>query len=225
MHSSIPKTARPRVTARHTSGEPATVEYLLDRSVVGYRHFDIDGALEFDCGKRNGRHHGTAFTLYESGQLLSATPYRNGLEHGLARQWSADGTLIGTYRMRNGTGIDLWWIETFRRPRRHFLAEVHFMFKGQRHGFEWWLNDDERSVWSESHWANGEAHGIERRWRGRQLQRGYPRFFVRAERVSRPAYERACVEDLSLPTFFPEDDQPRRVFPPAVAGRLERNRR
>jgi hypothetical protein len=225
FRSSIPKNARPRVTKRHPSGTPATVEYLLGRSVVGYRHFDHDGALQFDCGQRKGRHHGTAFRLDEPGKLLSTTPYRKGLEHGLARQWSADGRLIGTYRMRNGTGIDFWWLETFRKPRRLFVAEVHFMFKGRPHGYEWWLNDDERSVWSESHWANGELHGIERRWRGRRLEPGYPRFFVLGERVSRSAYARACVEDLSLPTFFPEDDQPRRVFPPAVAHRLERNRR
>jgi hypothetical protein len=34
--------------------------------------------------------------------------------------------------MRNGTGIDLWWQETFTEPPRPYLAEVRFVAAGER---------------------------------------------------------------------------------------------
>ena len=46
----------------------------------------------------------------------------------------------------------------------YHLAEVHFMLKGHRHGFEWWLNEDRRSVYQERRWSLDEAPGIEREW-------------------------------------------------------------
>ena len=106
------------------------------------------------------KRHGREYRLDRPGKLLSATAYRNGLGHGVARQWSDDGRLIGTYRMKNGTGVDLWWQEGLRRSRRPYLAEVHFMLKGHRHGFEWWLNEDQRSVYQERHWSLDDAHGV-----------------------------------------------------------------
>jgi hypothetical protein len=39
-----------------------------------------------------------------------------------------------------------------------------FMLNGRRHGFEWWLNQDEQSVYQERYWSDDEAHGIEREW-------------------------------------------------------------
>jgi hypothetical protein len=123
------------------------VVYLVGRSIVGYRLFDTDGELLHDCGVRRGRRHGREYRLDFPGKLLSATAYYNGLEHGLARQWSDDGRVIGTYRMKNGTGADLWWQEGLAKPGKPYLAEVHFMLKGHRHGFEWWLNEDQRSVY------------------------------------------------------------------------------
>jgi antitoxin component YwqK of YwqJK toxin-antitoxin module len=200
----------------------ARVQYSVGKAVVGYRDFDADGELTRDSGLRDGRPHGTAYRLDTPGILLSATPYRNGVEHGIARQWSDDGRLIGSYRMRHGTGLDLWWGETWTKPRRDYLAEVHSMLEGQPHGFEWWLDEDERSVFKERHWVNGILHGIERWWAGGTLRRGFPRFHVRGQRVTRRAYERARQTDPSLPLFRPEDDQPRRDFPSAVARRLLR---
>lgn len=201
------------MTARHPSGAPERVEYLIGRSVVGCRHFDANGGLLFDYGVRRGRRHGREYRWDVPGTLLSATSYKNGLEHGLARQWSGDGRLIGTYRMRHGTGIDLWWQETWTKPRRTYLFEVRFMTNGQRNGVEWWLNDDQRSVYQERHWAMNELHGIEREWNDSgKLRSGCPRFYVRGRRVTRRAYDREQTHDASLPPYRPEDNLPRRNF-------------
>jgi hypothetical protein len=197
------------------------VEYLVGRSIVGYRFFDTDGELVLDCGVRGGRRHGREYRLDLPGKLLSATAYRNGLEHGLARQWSDDARGIGTYRMRNGTGVDLWWQETWTKPRRPYLAEVHFMLKGRRHGFEWWLKQDQRSVYQERHWSDDEAHGIEREWDDKgKLRPGFPKFYVRGSRVTRQVYEREQNNDSSLPAYRIEDNRPRRSFPLVMARRL-----
>lgn len=225
FRSSIPSRARARIVQQHPSGAPARVEYLVGRTVVGYRDFDDNGDLEVDCGMRRSKRHGTEYRLDIPGKLLSAIPYRNGLEHGLARQWSDDGRLIGSYRMRHGTGVDLWWQETWTKPRRVYLAEVHFMLKGWRHGFEWWLNEDEASVYQERHWMDGELHGIEREWHNSgKLRPGFPRFHVRGRRVTRRAYERRCSDDPSLPTYRREDDRAQRHFPAVIARRLGRQK-
>jgi hypothetical protein len=188
---------------------------------VGVRQFDADGELELDGGARGGKRHGREYRLDLQGKLLSATAYKDGLEHGLARQWSEDGRLIGTYRMRNGTGVDLWWQETWRKPRRPFLAEVYFMLNGARHGFEWWLNEDQRSVREERHWSNDTAHGIEREWNIKgKLRAGFPKFYVRGTLVTRQAYNEAQEHDLTLPQYRAEDNRPQRVFPSFVARRL-----
>jgi hypothetical protein len=220
--SSIPAGARPRIVRRHPSGAKARVDYALAGAIVGFRLFDPDGELIYDCGLREGKAHGTAFRLDQPGKLLSATPYKHGLEHGLARQWSSDGQrLIGSYRMRNGTGVDLWWQETFTEPRRPYLAEVRFVRAGQLHGFEWWLNEDQRSVYEERHWRDGKLHGIERVWnRHGRLRRGYPRCFIDGERVTRRMYESAQAKDSSLPELRPADNSNRRAFPPEVARRM-----
>jgi hypothetical protein len=223
FRSSIPTRARARVVHRHPSGAPERVEYLVGRSIVGGRLFDTEGELQLDYGIRRGRRHGKEYRLDLPGKLLSATAYRNGLEHGVARQWSDDGRLIGTYRMNNGTGVDLWWQDGLTKPDGPYLAEVHFMLKGHRHGFEWWLNADQRSVYQERHWSLDEAHGIEREWdvKGR-LRPGFPKFYVGGRRVTRKVYQRECNGDPSLPPYRAEDDQPQRKFPPSIARRLAR---
>ena len=223
FRSSIPARARSRVVRQHPSGAPERVEYVVGRTIVGCRLFDSDGELQLDYGIRRGRRHGREYRLDLPGKLLSVTAYRNGLEHGVARQWSDDGRLIGTYRMRNGTGVDLWWQQGWRRPRGPYLAEVHFMLKGHRHGFEWWLNEDQGSVYQERHWSLDEAHGIEREWDAEgRLRSGFPKFYVGGRRVTRKVYERERGADASLPPYRTEDNQPQRDFPPLIARRLAR---
>lgn len=221
FRSSIPARARARVVGRHPSGAPERVKYVVGRSIVGYRLFDSDGELQLDYGMRRGRRHGREYRLDLPGKLLSATAYRSGVENGVARQWSDDGRLIGSYRMKNGTGVDLWWQDGLTKPRRPYLAEVHFMLKGHRHGFEWWLNEDQQSVYQERHWSLDDAHGIEREWNEKgTLRPGFPKFYVRGRRVTRKVYERERVRDRSLPPYRIEDNQPQREFPPVIARRL-----
>jgi hypothetical protein len=226
FRSSIPRRAEERTTARHTNGAKATVEYFIEGHRVGARGFDPEGNLESDCGWRDGLRHGTSYRIDIPGRLLSATPYSRGVEHGVARQWGEDGCLLGTYRMRGGTGIDLWWMETWRKPRRRYLAEVHFMRRGQPHGFEWWIDDGQASVSHERHWREGAVHGIERCWnfRGR-LKRGYPKYFLAGQQVTRRQYIKATASDASLPPFRKAENRPRRVFPLVIAQHFGRRRR
>jgi hypothetical protein len=80
FRSSIPRAARECIVSRHANGAKAQAEYALDGKVVGIRRFDHEGNLEFDCGLRDGRGHGTAYRLDTPGRLLSATPYAHGVE-------------------------------------------------------------------------------------------------------------------------------------------------
>jgi hypothetical protein len=220
FRSSIARGAQPR-TAWAPSVVASTVEYFLKGRLVGVRRFDAEGHLESDCGWRDGLLHGTSYRIDIPGRLLSATPYSRGLEHGVARQWGDDGRLLGTYRMHHGTGIDLWWGETWRKPRRRYLAEVHFMRRGRQHGFEWWIDEDQASVYEERHWQEDQPHGIERSWNHEgRLKRGYPKYFVAAHQVTRRQYIRAAASDPSLPPFRKADNRPQRVFPLVIRRHL-----
>jgi hypothetical protein len=91
------------------------------------------------------------------------------------------------------------------------------MKDGQPHGYEWWLNEDQRSVRAERHWHDGRLHGIEREWnRSGRLKRGYPKYHIRGERVSKRAYVKACRKDPSLPIFESADNEPVRCILSAI---------
>ena len=50
--------------------------------------------------------------------------------------------------MKHGTGLDLWRCKKTRGNKRVFLAEGSIK-EGKWHGFEWWLNEDQKSVYDE----------------------------------------------------------------------------
>jgi len=212
---SIPKAARERVVATFIDGPwKYKAEYLLQGKVVGIRFFHRTGDVEYECPLRNGVKHGIEYRSDIPGKLLSAEPYLNGLPHGVARQWSDDGRLIGTYTMKHGTGLDLWWCGPGEN-RSSYLSEARYLKGGKRHGFEWWLNEDQRSVWEERHFQESQMHGIERSWNQRgSLRRGYPRYWVNNRRVDKRQYLRECAKDPSLPRFRHIDNRPQRNFPP-----------
>jgi hypothetical protein len=79
-------------------------------------------------------------------------------------KWSNDGELIGTYRMKNGTGLDLWRVKADWGNGRIYMSEARYVKEGKWHGFEWWLNDDQKSVNDENHFWENLQHGIERSW-------------------------------------------------------------
>ena len=148
--------------------------------------------------------------------MCSAEPYSNGLLHGTAKQWSDDKRLIGGYTMQHGTGIDLWWCED-PDERIPYLTEARYLKDGKWHGFEWWLNKDQKSVHEERHFRDDLMHGIERSWNLKGARRrGYPKYWVNNVRVTKRQYWRECVKDPTLPPFPDSDNQPQRKFPPEV---------
>ena len=218
--TSIPPDAEERITEQYPDGSKRKAEYWLDDERVGQRSFHPTGELEDEYSFRNGVKHGRQYRCDLPGQLGSVEPYENGVPHGTACQWSDyDGRLIGTYTLEHGTGIYLWrqdWSEGHVT-----LAEVYYLRGGKRHGFEWWVNYDQRSVDEERHWADGELHGIERDWNQQgRLRRGYPRYWVHGKRVTKRQYLRAAASDPTLPPFRPEDNDPARTFPPEIAEHL-----
>ena len=188
----------------------------MNGKVVGIRHFHETGELEYENPLRNGLLHGIVYRSDVPGKLLSAEPYFKGFPHGTAKQWSNDGKLMGTYTMKHGTGIDLWW-NPHSENGLPYLSEVHYYKEGKRHGFEWWLNEDQGSVHEERHWRNGQMHGIERSWNQQgRLQRGYPRYWLNDVRITKSQYIRACAKDPTLPPFREADNRPQRTFPSAL---------
>lgn len=215
--SSIPKAATEVVIGQHPSGAKKRSQYYLGDELVGERQFHESGEPEGEWPQKDGRLHGTVYRWDEPGVLLSAEPYREGLPHGVAKQWHG-GQLIGTYTMKRGTGVDLWWQVW---EGRVYLSEVHYMEHGLLHGFDWWLNEDQRSLWSESHFFRGQPHGIEREWNEQgKLSRGYPKYWVEGRQVNKRQYLAASKRDKTLPAFRSVDDSPRRRFPPEVAAAL-----
>jgi hypothetical protein len=215
--SSIPKAARERVVARCVKSRGKyKVECILNGIVVGVRTFHETGELEYECPLKNGMAHGIKYRSDTPGKLLSAEPYSKGLPHGKARQWSHSGTRIGTYVMKRGTGVDLWWAQHCGHALP-YLSEARDLKDGKWHGFEWWLNEDQQSVWCERHFHNDQAHGIERSWNSQgRLRRGYPRYWVKGNRVTKPQYLRESAKDPTLPPVHESDNRPQRRFPPGV---------
>jgi hypothetical protein len=228
--SSIPIAAKERVVSTHPSnGLKQKVECVLDGEVVGVRWFDQDGSMGSETPLKNGVRHGTMYYFHGSDRTLRvnfAEPYRNGLAHGTARQWSTyDGASIGCYTMKRGTGIDLWRGEAYSGSSIH-LQEARYLKDGNWHGFEWWLNEDQKTVHQENHFWENLQHGILRRWNADgRLMRGYPRYWVRNERVTKRQYMLACLQDHNLPSFCEADNRPRRKFPPEVLSAITKTAR
>jgi len=220
FRSTIPPDARPKVIARFPSSAPKLIEFRFHREIVGYRSLHETGEVETDHTIKNGRKDGLEWRFDEPGVLVSVIPYRNGNEHGTAKQYDDNGKLIGTYRMIHGTGIDLWRATSFV-DGPIVLSEVRFMKSGNPHGFEWWINDDQSSVYHERHWRDGCLHGIDRRWNAKgRLRRGYPKYYVDDRKVTKRQYLRATERDRTLPRWRESDNSSMRIFPSEIAQHL-----
>ena len=215
--SSIPKEAKEHILATHRAGpQKHKAEYVLGGKVVGIRQFDEKGFLQFECPLRDGITHGTLYH-FEDGRVMFTERYVDGLAHGTARQWSSDGELIGTYTMKRGTGLDLFRAKDNWGHGRVYLSEARYLKEGRWHGFEWWLNEDQKSVHDEHHFWENLQHGIQRSWNSKGLlRRGYPRYWVRNTRVTKRQYLSQCSHDSTLPPYRKQDDLPARTFPPEV---------
>ncbi len=162
--SSIPKVAKEHILATYIAGpQKYKSEYRLGRKVVGVRYFENSGALQSEVPLKDGKRLGTVY-FFEQGAVVWSEPHSNGFAHGTARQWSESGDLIGTYNMKRGTGLDLWRCERIGETGSIYLSEARYLKDGMYHGFEWWLNEDQRSVHNECHFWRDHKHGIERVW-------------------------------------------------------------
>lgn len=216
--SSIPKAAQERVIATYLkSPQKYKTEYVLNGKVVGVRFFEENGNLMSETPLKNGLTHGTQY-FFLDGKLDFSEHFHNGLAHGTAKQWSEDGKLIGTYTMRHGTGLDLWRCKRNWGNGSVFLSEARYFKDGHIHGFEWWINEDQKSVNHERHFSEDRYHGIERVWNGEgRLKRGYPKYWIKGRQVTKRQYIKECAKDSFLPQFREKDNLPRRKFPKDVA--------
>jgi hypothetical protein len=223
-NSSIPPSAVER-TASDDRREGDLVwsrrtECLLGTAIVGERYYEEDGTLGWETPLNDGKKHGIEYR-WDSGKLLSAEPYWEGKPHGIAQQWDENGRLVGTYTLVHGTGLDVW--RGTREDGSIYVTEIRSLRDGLPHGFEWWLNEDQASMWWERHWHAGELHGIERQWNERgRLRRGWPKYWVRGTQVTKRQYLRAAAKDDTLPPFREEDRLPQRSFPPEIQDVLTR---
>jgi hypothetical protein len=191
-----------------------TVECIYRGKVVGRRYYDEAGRLLIETPLRNGAKHGREIHWRPEGGVELIEPYVDGQHHGTARQYDRRGRLIGTYRMRHGTGYDVWRCEREAGPA--YISEIHQLRAGIPHGIEWWLRED-GSLSHERTWHNGRWHGIEREWNpAGRLRRSYPRYWVNHQRVDRRRYLRAATQDPTLPPYNPDDNFPWRQLPPGI---------
>jgi len=187
---------------------------ILNGEVVGQRAYSEEGQLVTETPLRNGIKHGREYQWEDDGTLSLIEPYVNGKIHGTAKQYGRDGSVIGTYSLHHGTGYDIWRLESEDGAIR--ISEIHSLRDGLPHGYEWWLSKP-HVVYEERHWQEGEYHGIERQWNlANKLRRGFPRYWIKGERVDKRKYLRAAKKDPSLPLFRLKDNSPRRRFPPEI---------
>lgn len=195
---------------------PETREYRIARNVVGFRYYNAAGVLIKETPMRNRKKHGREYSWDDDGFLVSMEPYREGLCHGTAKQYDRSGQVIGTYRMVHGTGYDLWRCKSFDGSS-YFVWEIQSNRNGVLHGFEWWLNEDQESVYKERHWNQGKQHGIERDWNFKgKLRRGYPKYRIHDRAVTNRQYIAAARKDPTLPPFRLKDNSPKREFSPEI---------
>lgn len=184
------------------------MDVVWQGKIVGCRVREGDGTFlsEYQVDSRS-RRHGIEREWIE-GRLVCEARWRCGREHGIIRQWDRNGKLLGTYRMRDGTGVDL------SRDDDGFLAEEYHMRKGLRHGIERWWNGDDKTVYLEAHWHNGCIHGIEREWDEKgKLKKGYPRFYIKGKHVSKSEYLKQSLRSRTLPRFDEAENSPQRELP------------
>jgi antitoxin component YwqK of YwqJK toxin-antitoxin module len=217
LRTSIPDTAQEVVHESWETGAKKSADYYLEGQQIGYRSWTRSGTIEMEYGIKDGKMHGPFRTWHENGHLCEEARYVEGKEHGLTKQYDHAGRLLGSYAMEHGTGIDLWLASDGS------LSEERHYKDGLRHGYERWWNGDNTTVWKEEHYWQGEAQGIFREWNEHgRLRRGYPRYFVGGERVTKQRYEQACQSATTLPRFDAMDNTPRRELPKAYAEQKEK---
>jgi len=190
-------------------------ECFLNDIRVGQRIYNRQGTMILETPIRDGLKHGWEFTWDDDGKLLLIEPYVKGKIHGTAKQYGSEGNVIGTYTLVHGTGFDIWRQEN--EDQAVFISEIHSLQDGVPHGCEWQFVSPHRNLWYERNSYTGKIHGIERIWNSKgRLRRGYPRFYVLDQVVSKQKYLELSQTDKSLPTYQEDDNLPQRHFPQEV---------
>jgi antitoxin component YwqK of YwqJK toxin-antitoxin module len=185
LRAIIPPDSRARVIARSSTGQKTQAFYYRNGQKVGSRWWDDDGTLSMEYGMKGNLMHGPFRTFDSEGRLSHQSSYQFGKEHGLARQY-ANGKLIGSYRMKHGTGADLWY------AYEGCVAEERYYQDGKLHGYERWWDVDNKTIHQESHFCMNLQHGILREWNSQgKLCRGFPQYFIQGRKVTRGARHRS----------------------------------
>ncbi len=203
---SIPAGATEKVTRRDELGRKTASEFWLRGRRVGRAYWDPDGSGCVAVGLKNRMPVGYQVSYHDDGTVY-AERFVEGVLHGVAKQFAPDGRLLLASPFMRGTGTDFWCDDRGR------LAEEHPLVAGKPSGTERWWCEDQRSVYSETEWLSGEWHGVTRHWTNGRLDRGFPKFFVRGERVSKRDYAKIARGDPSLPPYRQDADSPVRTLP------------
>ena len=191
------------------------VHCFLKGKLVGQRVYNREGILILETPMRDGLKHGREMTWSDDGELLLIEPYTKGKIHGTAKQYGWNGKVIGLYTMVHGTGFDVWRQED--EDHEVFVSEIHSLQDGLPNGYEWSFASSKQDLWHERHWNMGKLHGIERVWNSRgRLRRGYPKFYIADQAVSKQTYNKMTLMDKTLPLLREEDNIPYRKFPAAI---------
>ena len=223
--SSLPRNVTEK-TVREPQQEGTLHDYritdcLLNRIRVGQRIYNGHGIMILETPLQDGLKHGRELSWDDDGRLSLVEPYVKGKIHGTAKQYGRDGNVIGTYRLVHGTGLDIWRQE--HEDKTVYISEIHSLQDGVPHGYEWHFVSSKQVLWQERHWHMGKVHGIERIWNARgRLRRGYPKFYVLDQLVSKLKYLRLALSDKTLPVYRAEDDLPERDYPAEIRELLSR---
>ena len=188
------------------------VDCFFKGILVGQRVYNHVGIMVLETLMNDGLKHGRELTWSDDGKLLLIEPYVKGKIHGTAKQYGRNGKVIGMYTMVHGTGFDVWRQED--EDNAVFVSEIHSLQDGFPNGYEWWFASSKQDLRHERHWSMGKLHGIERMWnnKGRPC-RGYPKFYIADQVVSKQKYILMRFKDKTLPAFRERDNLPYRKLP------------
>jgi antitoxin component YwqK of YwqJK toxin-antitoxin module len=219
VKSDIPQGAIEKNVREHKEKEGLHDYRLVDcffkGKLVGQRIYNHTGFMLVETPMKDGLKHGREITWDEDGTLLSIEPHVKGKIHGTAKQYGRNGKVIGKYTIVHGTGFDIWRQE--EADNTIFVSEIHSLQDGVPNGYEWWFASARQDLLHERHWQMGKLHGIERVWNSKgRLRRGYPKFYIADQAVSKQKYIKMALQDRTLPEFQEQENLPYRKLPSGV---------
>lgn len=221
MNSDASNFARPgwvstqaKLVVKGSNDDSVWGEARVGRRRVAQLNWTIDGRLLHEMPlDEKGERHGVEAQHDESGRVVWCAQWMHGAMHGPMMQFDERGRPILLTHFVRGKGTDLW-------AECGKVTEMREMADGKLHGLTRW--GDPRRPIEEEYFFAGRRHGIFRRWQPTgELRKGFPRFYIKDNRVSRQVYQAAQAKDPSLPEYRLEDDLNLRVMPSVVAMALK----